>query len=138
MSERDAILTAGRLLPPDSGMFMDGGEALLFAAAGQYLPDVLLTTGDKRALRALASLPEGQSVCNQLAGRILCVEQAVQQLLPVVGLATVQARILAAPACDGALTNVFGRSVPASAASIDEGLESYLSGLRAETGSLMI
>lgn len=137
MSEHDALLAAARLLPPDGDTYLDAGETLLFVAAGQYLPDVLLTTGDKRALRALASLPEGQSVCDRLAGRVVCVEQVVQQLLPVLGLETVQTRILAAPACDGALTNVFGRSAPASAASVEEGLQSYLSDLRAATGLLM-
>lgn len=135
-AERDALIQAARRLQSET-VSMDAGEALLFASASQYLTGVFLTTGDKRALRALAVIPEGRGICERLSGRVLCVEQLVSRLVEHVGLPAVQQCVMGVPTCDGTLTNVFGRSRPASAGSVAEGLESYVGALRAETGSLL-
>lgn len=135
MTDHDALLMGARRLNPTKPP-VDPGEALLFAAAAPRA-DYLLTTSDKRALRALHALPEAKTVCDQLAGRILCVEHLLLELIEARGFAYVQPRVRSAPECDGVIRIAFGASAPAPEASVRDGLHSFIGDLRSETGALL-
>lgn len=59
---------------------IDVGEAALFAAAGHY-DAALVDTGDKRALRAVGTLPSNSKAHAALSGKLACLEQTVHYLI---------------------------------------------------------
>ena len=114
---------------------VDVGEAQLFAAAAAQ-SEVLIVTGDKRALAALCSAPTVANAVTALSGRIVALE-IVFAMLTDGDFAVTQSRVRAKPEVDKALTAIFGVSVPASLDSVREGLHSYVGHLRANTGDLL-
>jgi len=113
----DATLLATFAAVPD----IDPGEATLLALVASGPEDRLLT-GDKRALRSLARLPEASRWC----GRIFTVEQVI-----ACGLKSKGRDWLLQGACpfrdmDKAVANCLGSSCDASETSIREGLASYI------------
>lgn len=76
-----------------SGCALDAGEAALLAVVADG-DAVLLMTGDKRALRALASFPELAAV---LRGRVVLVEQAALLAIGALGDAEVERRVVGNP-----------------------------------------
>lgn len=132
----DAELDASHLETLNGVLGIDQGEAILFASASQ-LPDEALLTGDKRSLIALAEAPSCGAICTELAGRVLCLEQIVQQVISVCGFEHVRARIAPSVACDTVLQIVFRDGLVTTEANATEGLRSYVGDLRGKTGRLL-
>lgn len=104
---------------------IDAGEVVLLSAlAGEE--DCRLLTGDKRCLRALASLPSA----TRYAGRITIVEQIVLKLLDRQGIEWLRSRICPEKEVDKAIAVVFGSNCDAPEASVREGLGSYIDEIR--------
>lgn len=102
---------------------IDGGEKFLFAAAVE-IPNPLLITGDKRALKALlehqAQIP---TVFSALQDSVVTFESAVLLAMQKFGFAIVKQKLLGSPKPDGTLRLVL-RSETLEADFI-EGLCSY-------------
>lgn len=84
----------------------DPGEALL-AATVSRIPDALLVTGDKRAIRALNKLPDGR-LRDALARRIVCFESLVMGMMKTYGFDRLQPHFCAGVKCDALLNMAFG------------------------------
>lgn len=115
---------------------IDQGEAVLYASTAT-LNDFIVVTGDKVSLRALASNPNCNRIVNRLTGHVLCLEQIIQKCIDQIGFDMVKDKVVPARACDKALTAIFGSGLIAKAASVDEGLTSYINDLRSNTGKLL-
>lgn len=115
---------------------IDAGEAVLFAA-GASNPNSLVLTGDKRALLALSGSNQLQSISEELAGRILTLEQLILRLIKT-HFVKVQENIRSKSDVDKALTIAFGVSAPSSLISVQEALSSYVTHLEKQTRELLI
>lgn len=113
---------------------LDAGEVILVACAIAD-PESRLLTGDKRALRALAT-GSCRSVALALKGRIVCVEHLVHHALDRMGAEALALAIGPYRSEDTAMACIV--SPHATEASIREGLGSYLRALEAETGGLVL
>jgi hypothetical protein len=102
---------------------IDPGEAVLLEAVAAAEPGSRLLTGDRRALKALASLPATHR--QRYSGKIWMLEQIVMCSLKAWGLKWVQERICANRSVDTGLALVFGSRCDAPEVSVIEGLESY-------------
>ena len=136
LGEQDALVAAGARLSPDKPP-LDPGEVLLFLQGAALDEAFYLTTGDKSALAALASVPEAERVRKALRGRVLCLEQLLLRLTDDIGVGEVSARVRRVPACDTAITNVFGRSAAAPQDAVFDGLASEIDALRRDTAELL-
>lgn len=84
------------------GLELDSGESQLLAilTCRGYR---LLVTGDKRAIKAMATI--APQIAN---GRVLCLEQLVARILATVEFDSVRARVCREPRVDQAVTICFG------------------------------
>lgn len=115
---------------------IDAGEALLFTAT-RGVPEFLVITGDKNALRALARSGADTETYDRLRGRVLCFEQVIMRLFNAVGFETVRERAVPAARCDGALGAVFSSGIATPEQAARQGLNRYISRLWEETGLLV-
>lgn len=67
---------------------IDDGEALLYGLLAEE-PYYLLTTNDKRAMRAVATQPALQMLRRTVTGRIICLETLLLRLIEQEGVAAV-------------------------------------------------
>jgi hypothetical protein len=116
---------------------IDVGEAILFAATAA-VSQFRLITSDKRSLRALTQSEEFANIVNRLKGRVVCLEQLIQQCINHHGFDSVKNRIVPARECDTALKAIFGSGLQASEGGVKEGLESYIYNLRSSVGDLLV
>lgn len=111
----------------------DAGEAILIskviATPGSYL-----ITGDKRAVKSLNSLSEGD-IKATLSGRILCFEELVIGMLFKFGFTVLSPKLISGSTCDGVLRNAFG--VGRTEQHALDCLYSYADNLRAECPNLL-
>ena len=115
---------------------IDEGEAALIAATADK--DVfLLTTGDKKCLKALATDPNLESVCKRLCGRVICLEQIILKLIEAKGFVFVRDRVLPMVSCDKSLQICFGVSSPATEENVMAGLNSYINDIRQQAPDLL-
>ena len=115
---------------------IDEGEAALIAATADK--DVfLLTTGDKKCLKALATDPNLESVCKRLCGRVICLEQIILKLIEVKGFEFVRDRVLPMVGCDKSLQICFGYSTLATEENVIAGLNSYINEIRQQAPDLL-
>lgn len=114
---------------------IDAGEALLLAA-GATEGSSLVLTGDKRSIAALYAHSSLESIAIALEGRIVCMELLVAMMVEQ-NFEFIQTRIRAKPKIDKALTVIFGVSIAADWASVQEGLQSYINYLVNQTGNLL-
>jgi len=115
---------------------IDEGEALLWAFAVETNGSWSYT-GDKRSIRALHRAPELDIVRKALAGRTYCLEHLVALLIIQEGLGPVVATIRSDDEADTALNAIVGSNPTPTIDTIWEGLLSYYSHLRKETGDLL-
>ncbi|MCX7112256.1 MAG: hypothetical protein NTX45_19440 [Proteobacteria bacterium] len=102
---------------------IDGGEALLFAATVE-LPNPMLLTGDRNALRALLANQEQLPTVNAaLRGRVVTFESAVLLALHKLGFAIVKQKLLSSPKPDRMLSLVLKPEM--READLRECLQSY-------------
>lgn len=114
------------------GVNLDTGESQLCAIlVFRLLP--LLLTGDKRAIKAIEKLIDGDSRLIAICGKVRCLEQLVYDALTSCDHVTLGAAICKEPEVDKALSICFScTSPPAVLASTLEGLQSYIKALRAD------
>jgi len=120
-----------------TGFAVDGGERVLIAATLHH-DGTILTTGEKRALRALHAEPECADICQRLSGRVLHVEQVVLRLFDVIGFEEVRARIVPVRQCDAAIRAAFGSGLASSRGETEGYLTSTIEELRLATGDLLV
>lgn len=109
---------------------LDGGESLLCAILIKRGCDYLFT-GDKRAITAIGTLLF-QEGCKSLAGKLICLEQLIKQLLTCVAPIVVRSAVCAEPNVDRALTNCFScHSTAPVVEGFLEGLNSYVANIHA-------
>jgi hypothetical protein len=110
---------------------LDPGEALLFAAAAESAASVV-TTGDKRACRALAAvdLPE-------LCGKVLCLEACLLLLLKALDFSFLIDSLAIVREYHQTLRVLLPRGASTSESDLREGLDSYWRDLLAQTGDLL-
>jgi hypothetical protein len=102
---------------------VDAGEAILFASiAGSN--DHRLLTGDKRALRAIAALPDRLRLPYQ--NKIIIVEQVLKAALADFGVEKLREYVCPWVDIDIAVRNVMGSRCDATELSVREGLDSYI------------
>jgi hypothetical protein len=115
---------------------IDPGEAILFSvAAGSDV--IILTTGDKRSLCALAKLDGAESLIDQLAGRVLCLEQIIQRIIGQIGFEAALKKILGGCEHDTALRAIFGMGEECREENVGRAISSYVNDLRGKTGPLL-
>lgn len=127
-SEVVALVESANFLLLSGTPDIDGGELALFAALCED-PTAELVTGDKRALIALCKVGEPVSSAFRWA-QIMCLEEAFAHLVRHFGCSYVSERVRARLDVNHAVSNIFGRSAPASEVSILEGIDSYLGELQ--------
>lgn len=91
---------------------VDVGELLLAFEAMRH-PNFILTTGDKRFLKALSQIPELADVHKAMMGRVICFEQAIAQLIKIKGFEVIRDKVTPARECDVALKAAFGSGLSA-------------------------
>ena len=79
----------------------DAGEAIL-AAKVAATPGSFLITGDKRAVKALAKLPDGLAK-RALQGRVLCFEELILGMIGMHGFQMLSPKLTAGSTCDGVI-----------------------------------
>lgn len=120
------------------GLQLDGGESQLCAMVIERTIR-RLETGDKRAIGALGSLRGQVDTLERLDGRVRCLEQVVQAAVLAEGqFQAIAVAVCAEPMVDKALTNCFAcSSGTATIEGVCQGLESYISSLRAEAPNVL-
>lgn len=118
---------------------IDPQDAVLLSAA-HATEGSLLTTGDKRCLRALAGAPSARSIASSLAGRVICVEQVISRVINSAGFETVIAKVVPGltELQDTAVKTVFGSGATTTQRNAEMALDHHIRELRAETGALLI
>lgn len=115
---------------------LDPGEAVLLATAVAN-PRAYVLTGDKRALAA--SVSSGDVLQSErLNGRLICLEQFILHILNQIGLDQLRIRLCREPRLDRAITAVMGSTCTASEADVRQGLGSYISDAKANSGQLLV
>ena len=119
-----------------SGMAgIDPGEVTLFSAAA-HADDILVLTGDKRALRGLGKQTV-TPVIQKLQGKFICLEMLILILLNINGLEWVRQKICPHRDLDRAVQAILGSSCNASEESVREALSSYIKDLHADCVELL-
>ena len=113
---------------------LDAGEVELIAAC-LATSDAIFITGDKRALRALAQ-PELAAIAEQLAGRIVCLEQVLMRIADAGEAQFMIDGIAPHRDLDTAIRCIISAH-GCSEDNLREGLRSYTVDLRKETGRLL-
>jgi len=116
---------------------IDAGEAILFSASAHYA-GCLIATGDKRSLRALATLPNAGKIIDRVAGNVICFEQIVMRIIDHSGFDLVRSKVVPASDCDTVLRVAFGSGLEATEESVIRCFTAYVEHLRNETGPLLI
>lgn len=88
----------------DNGVFVDGGEAILFSISiNRGIP--MVTTGDKKAVKSLPPLQRAVPEISAMEKRIIPFERLLLRLVAAHGFANLSGRLEAGKACDGALSD---------------------------------
>lgn len=116
---------------------LDGGESQLCAVA-VFRGSPLLLTGDKRAIVGAETLKESISELNSLAGRLVCLEQAIMGVIERSGIDSIRVRICAEVAVDKSLSICFECHALAEGRPLEPiGLLSYIKDLRRQAPTLL-
>ena len=115
---------------------VDSGEALLFATVAE-LDDGLVATGDKRACVAVATAASLSALRPHLAGKVLCLESALDLLLEAVGFEAISGALTPVRAYSQTLRLLLPEASATSEDHFRAGLASYLGALREEAAPLL-
>lgn len=128
-----AIEEAALLLDLD----LDSGESQLCAIA-IFRGSSLLLTGDKRAIASAEALKDSVGELTSLAGRLVCLEQAVMGVAERIGIATIRALICAEAAVDKGLSICFECHALTEGRPLElTGLLSYIRDVRRQAPTLL-
>ncbi len=116
---------------------IDQGEAVLYATAVEC-EGYIITTGDKRSLRALSSAPTLSCYVERLRGRVVCLEQMVKIMIRRHGFDFIKQHVIPAREFDTALRVAFGSGEKAEESNVLAALQAYIDSLRSETATLLI
>lgn len=117
---------------------IDAGEAILFAQASRAAASIL-TTGDKRCIRAAATAPEFADVAKNLAGRVVCLEQVLLRIVDRIGFDEVKKRIVESDqrGLDTAVFAAFGSGMDADEMNACWNLERRVQKLAADSSGML-
>lgn len=116
---------------------IDPGEAILFSAA-IGLPDYVIVSGDKIALKALQGETSCEPFRKKLRGRCIAFEQVICVLIKAGNFETIRERIVVAEKADTVLQVAFSMGLETTETKAIEALEHYIATLRCATGDLLI
>ena len=122
--------TTGELLIHD-------GEQLLLTFS-HPTEEVILATGDKVCLRALAKFPECSPFHQRFHGKVLCLEQTLLWLITHHGFDQVKQKVLPALRCDMAVQVAFGSGLSATRQMVERTLSEYVIELVQETSNILL
>ncbi len=115
----------------------DSGESLLLAALLMRGARRLFT-GDKRAITGFRAVSEALGREKETAGKVVCFEQVMNELLKTLGAKTLTERVCREPDVDKTAAVCCGcASGGSDEASISEGLQSYIRYLRKACGNTL-
>ena len=116
---------------------LDSGESQLCAIAVSRGSSLLLT-GDKRAIASAETVREAIAELASLAGRLVCLEQAIMGVVKRIGIDTTRARICAEAAVDTGLSICFEcHALPERRPLELTGLLSYIRDVRRQAPMLL-
>ena len=119
------------------GLDLDSGESQLCAIAVFRSPSLLLT-GDKRAIASAEILKDNLDELSSLAGRLVCLEQAIMGVVERIGIDTIRARVCAEAAIDKGLSICFECHALAEGRPLElAGLVSFISDVRRKAPMLL-
>lgn len=104
---------------------IDVGEAVLFGVLAEH-PATLLTTNDKRALRALSHSPQLAAIRRAVSGRIIAVESIIRHLVETRTVEVVANGFTEVSVADTRLSVIFSANNIANPSQCREAIESYL------------
>jgi hypothetical protein len=116
---------------------MDPGEAILFATAAN-LQRSLIATGDKRACAALASKESLAGTRHLLAGKVLCLETALEILLTTMGFEALARCLTPVREHNNTMRILLPQSEKTTEDHFRSGLSSYVADLKSRTGDLLV
>lgn len=116
---------------------VDAGELVLIPLAARETTGFFVT-GDKNALRALATEPRCAPFATRLAGRVVSLDQLLEALLFKHGFDWLHARVSAAANLDRGVSMIVAPGISASEESARQGFASFVGNLRSETGNLLV
>lgn len=112
---------------------IDEGEALVFALMIEQ-HGLYLASGDKRAMRALATAPHLRQVRDGIAGRVLCLESLLRLLVERQGLEAIADALPPVRDQYQTLRVAFSAGVATTKMSFDAAITGYLTDLIRDTG----
>jgi hypothetical protein len=116
---------------------LDSGESQLCAIAVFRGPSLLLT-GDKRAIASAETVKETIAELAALAGRLICLEQAIMGVVKRIGIDTTRAQICAEATIDTGLSICFECHALAEKRPLElTGLRSYIRDVRRQAPTLL-
>ncbi len=119
------------------GLDLDSGESQLCAIA-IFRNSSLLLTGDKRAITSAERLKDSIDQLTSLAGRLVCLEQAIMGVVERIGIDTTRIRICAEAAVDKGLSICFECHALAEGRHLElTGLLSYIRDIRSKAPILL-
>ena len=119
------------------GLDLDSGESQLCAIA-IFRGSSLLLTGDKRAIASAERLKDSVDQLTSLAGRLVCLEQAIMGVVERIGIDTARIRICAEAAVDRGLSICFECHALTAGRPLElTGLRSYIRDVRAKAPMLL-
>ncbi len=125
----DATLQERLLAIPD----IDDGEALLYAILAKETA-CLLTSGDKRSMRALCGAADAATIRAAVSGRVVCLDSVVRKLVEMDGAAKTASALAPLLPHHATLRIVFSPANVVSAGGCLAAIDSYLGSLRGEVG----
>jgi hypothetical protein len=112
---------------------IDAGEAVLYALLAQH-PLCLLTSGDKRAMRAVATAAPLHGVRRSVAGRVVCLETVLLELVKQDGVSTIAQALSSARSQNTLLRVAFSPGCIANPAECMNALSRYYQKLVDDVG----
>jgi hypothetical protein len=125
-----------RLLEKQAKNDIDPGEATLIAATFKESTS-LLATGDKRCLKALASIECLDFIHKELQGRVICLEQIIWKLIRMQGFDWVLERVVLNLDCDSTLRAAFGSGSNSQQETVLQTLDIYIKDLQTTSSGLL-
>lgn len=127
LNEQQCLLDAG----------LDSGEAVLLASA-LVTKHTLVATGDKRALKALASDGGCKPILRRLSGTVICLEEILLRIIWTNDFDLILPKVIAGYECDTAVRAAFGSGMRTSKANVVRSLESRIAELDTLTGGRLL
>jgi hypothetical protein len=125
-----------RLLEKQAKNDIDPGEATLISATFKESAS-LLATGDKRCLKALATIECLDFIHKQLQGRVICLEQIICKLIKAQGFDWVLERVIPHLDCDGTLRAAFGSGSNSQSETVLQTLNIYIQDLQTTSSGIL-